>query len=432
MTLVPEVPFREAVVVWARVAALSFGGPAGQIAVMHRIVVDEKKWISEARFLHALNYCMLLPGPEAHQLSVYIGWLMHGLRGGLVAGALFMLPGVLAIMALSILYAFVGETRLVSAAFLGLKAAVLVVVLQAVLRIGRRVLRGPVPLAVAACAFVASFVLGVPFPLIVLVAACLGALAMRPAAADAVAPEDKGRRPSGSQTLVVLGIGLVLWLAPVALLAAALGPDHILSQIGIFFSQLAMVSFGGAYAVLSHVADVAVEARGWLSAGQMLDGLAIAETTPGPLILVVQFVAFMGALGAQGNLPAAVAGGLLAAWVTFVPSFLWIFLGAPYVEALRGNTALSGALRAVTAAVVGVILHLALWFALRTLFRARQVMSSYGLTLELPILGSLDPVALILTILAAAGLFLTRLGLLPVLGLSALAGLAISMAGFQP
>ncbi|WP_229729298.1 chromate efflux transporter [Agaricicola taiwanensis] len=427
----PEVRFGEAVRVWARVAALSFGGPAGQIAVMHRILVDEKKWISENRFLHALNYCMLLPGPEAHQLSVYIGWLLNGTRGGLVAGGLFMLPGVLAILALSILYALVGNTDVVSAIFLGLKAAVLAVVLQAVFRIGRRVLNGAFPAAIAALAFIGSAFFGLAFPLVVLIAGLAGALAIRPEPA-VLAAADGARRPAPSRSLGILALGLTIWFLPLLVVLLFLGRDHVFMEIGLFFSQMAVVSFGGAYAVLSYVAQVAVDSYGWLTAGEMLDGLALAETTPGPLILVVQFVAFMGALRGGGPLDpmvAAVIGGLLASWVTFVPSFLWIFLGAPYVEALRGNRMLSGALAGVTAAVVGVILNLAFWFALRTWFAERRSLQGYGIEFDMPILSSLDPVALALSLFAMMGLFLTRLGMLPVLGLAALASLLLHMAG---
>ncbi|MDP8993932.1 MAG: chromate efflux transporter, partial [Pseudomonadota bacterium] len=384
------VPFGEAVRVWARIALLSFGGPAGQIAVMHRILVEEKRWIGEARFLHALNYCMLLPGPEAQQLATYIGWLMHRIRGGLVAGTLFVLPGFVAIMALSWLYAAFGNVGAVAALFLGLKAAVVAIVLDAVRRIGARALGNAAMLAIAAAAFLAIFAFDVPFPLIILTAALVGFIGGRRgmAAFRAAAPHGEGEgtpasgtvlgddvpahaRPTLGWSLRVSAVLLLLWLAPVALLLLLLGPGDVFADIGLFFSQMAVVTFGGAYAVLAYVAQQAVENYGWLRPGEMLDGLGMAETTPGPLIMVVQFVGFMGAAReASGMDPmlAGTLGALLATWVTFVPCFLWIFLGAPFSERLRGNRALGGAMRAITAAVVGVILNLALWFALHALF----------------------------------------------------------------
>jgi chromate transporter len=435
--------FGEAVRTWVRIAALSFGGPAGQIAVMHRILVEEKRWIGEARFLHALNYCMLLPGPEAQQLAVYIGWLLHGVRGGLVAGTLFVLPGFLAILALSYAYALLGNAPLVEGLFFGLKAAVLAIVLQAVVRIGSRALKNNHMRAIAAAAFVAIFLLDAPFPAIVLAAALVGYAGGRAGVAAfqvggghtrhgaAVADRETAlgeqlpahaRRGLGwaARISVVL---LLLWLGPVLLLVAALGPDDIFSRIATFFSQMAVVTFGGAYAVLAYVAQEAVETYGWLAPGEMLDGLAMAETTPGPLIMVVQFVGFMGAYRAPGSrdpLVAASFGAVLTTWVTFLPCFLWIFLGAPYVERLRANRALSAALAAITAAVVGVILNLALWFAVHTLFTEVREVGH----VDVPVLSSLDPAAALLTLAAAIAIFRVKLGVIPVLLACAAAGIA--------
>ncbi|MBK3800082.1 chromate efflux transporter [Azospirillum brasilense] len=439
----------EATRVWARIAVLSFGGPAGQIAMMHRIVVDEKKWIGEERFLHALNYCMLLPGPEAQQLAVYIGWLMHRTVGGLIAGVLFVLPGALAIMVLSLLYATLGNTGPVQGLFFGLKAAVLAVVLEAVVRVGRRTLKNGAMVALSAAAFLAIFAFNVPFPLIILTAALiglggarLGVSAFRPIphgpAASTHGSSLLGEgtpdhaRPSTAWSLRVGAVCLALWLGPVLALLLTLGPDNTFTGIAVFFSKMAVVTFGGAYAVLAYVAQQAVETYGWLHPGEMLDGLGMAETTPGPLIMVVQFVGFLGALRDPGALPpllAGVLGGLLTTWVTFVPCFLWIFLGAPYVEALRGNRMLGAALSAITAAVVGVILNLAVWFALHTLFARLEPVSVAGMALDLPVLASVNLPALALTVAAVLAVFRFKAGMLPTLGACALAGVALRMAG---
>jgi chromate transporter len=444
VTLVQAVP------VWARIAALSFGGPAGQIAVMHRVLVEERRWISEARFLHALNFCTLLPGPEAQQLATYVGWLMHGTRGGLVAGGLFVLPGLVAIMGLSWIYVLYGQAGPVAGLFFGLKAAVLAVVAEAVLRIGRRALRGPALAGLAAAAFAALFLLDVPFPLVVLAAGTVGYLgarsglaAFRGAGHGAAAPDAGGpyllgdapgpreRVPPG-RALRVVAAWAALWLVPVAAILAALGPGDVFGQIALFFSKMALVTFGGAYAVLSYVAQQAVEQYGWLRPGEMLDGLGMAETTPGPLIMVTQFVGFLAAYRAPGALPplaAGTLGGLLTTWVTFAPCFLWIFAGAPHVERLRGNRALSGALAAITAAVVGVILNLAVWFALHTLFGALRPVALGPLRLDLPVWSSLDPYALALALAAMIALFRLRLGVPAVLAGCAAAGLALRALG---
>jgi len=436
----------EATRTWARIAALSFGGPAGQIAVMHRILVEEKRWISDARFLHALNYCMLLPGPEAQQLATYIGWLMHKTKGGLIAGALFVLPGFVTIMALSWLYALFGNVGAVAALFFGLKAAVLAIVLDAVRRIGTRTLKNPILQALAATAFVGIFFFGAPFPVIVATAGVIGWLAGR-AGSHAFAGAGHGPALDGGGeaiatllgdeiphhartglrgTLIVSAILLLLWLAPVVLLVALLGPDDVFSRIGLFFSQMAVVTFGGAYAALSYVAQQAVDGFHWLRPGEMLDGLGMAETTPGPLIMVTQFVGFMGASRQAAGLDPLLAGtlgGLLTTWVTFVPCFLWIFLGAPFAERLRANRALSAALTGVTAAIVGVILNLALWFALHMLFGRTHAVAWGPLHFDAPVLASLNLPALVLTAGAALAIFRFRVGALWTLGGCGAAGI---------
>ena len=447
-----SVPFGDAVKVWARIAALSFGGPAGQIAVMHRILVEEKRWIGERRFLHALNYCMLLPGPEAQQLAIYIGWLMHRTAGGLVAGLLFVLPGFVAIMALSLLYAAFGSVGPVSALFFGLKAAVLVIVLQAVVRVGRRALKNRWMVGLAGLAFVGIFVFGAPFPLVVLGAGLVGYAGGRRGlaafnvggghAAGAADDFSDARsilgqeipdhaRPSLRWSLTIGAVFVLLWLAPVFGLGLALGWDNIFAQIAVFFSKMAVVTFGGAYAVLAYVAQEAVRSFGWLRPGEMLDGLGMAETTPGPLIIVTQFVGFMGASRAVTGLPpllAGVLGGVLTTWVTFTPCFLWIFLGAPFVEALRGAKALNAALSAITAAVVGVILNLAIWFGIHVLFSQVRPHALAGTALEAPVLASLNLASLILTLAAAVAVFRFKAGVIPVLLASAAAGVFYYLA----
>ncbi len=440
------VSFGEALKVWARVAALSFGGPAGQIAVMHRIVVDEKRWIGEGRFLHALNYCMLLPGPEAQQLAVYIGWLMHRTLGGLVAGLLFILPGFLSILALSYVYVIFGDASVVEGLFFGLKAAVLAIVVQAVFRIASRALTNPAMLAIAAAAFLAIFAFKVPFPLIVFFAAVIGYLGTKSgsrlfrtsaghtAAKDALADRDSRlgeatpahARPGLGWSLKISAALLCLWLLPVALIWFVAGGNSVFAEIGVFFSKMAVVTFGGAYAALAYVAQEAVQHYGWLKPGEMLDGLGMAETTPGPLIMVLQFVGFLGAYRDPGSLSpmtAATLAAILTTWVTFVPCFLWIFLGAPFIERLRGNAALSGALSAITAAVVGVILNLAVWFAVHTLFGAVTVFAAGPLRLELPVPATIILPSALLAAAAAVALFRFRISVLPVLGLSAVAGM---------
>ncbi|WP_373947099.1 chromate efflux transporter [Paracoccus marcusii] len=439
--------------IWARIGLLSFGGPAGQIALMHRILVEENRWLGERRFLHALNYCMLLPGPEAMQLAVYIGWLMHRTLGGIIAGLLFVVPGMVAIMALSWIYAIWGDTGVLEGLFFGLKAAVLAIVVQAVIRIGSRALRNRVMIGIAAASFVAIFAFGVPFPVIVLGAALAGFLGAQAglaafrgggghgaAGGAPVADADTllgdgtpdHTRVSAGWAARISAVFLSLWLLPVAALFLALGPQDVFAQIAGFFSVMAVVTFGGAYAVLAYVAQQAVETYGWLAPGEMLDGLGMAETTPGPLIMVTQFVGFMGALREAGGLPPLLAGtlgGLLTTWVTFLPCFLWIFLGAPFIERLRDNHALTAALTAVTAAVVGVILNLALWFGLHVLFDRLRPVAAMGLDLDLPVWRTLDPAALVLILAAMIAVFRLRAGTVPVLAGCALTGLALHLAG---
>jgi chromate transporter len=447
------VTLREALRVWLRVALLSFGGPAGQIAVMHRIVVEEQRWISERRFLHALNYCMLLPGPEAQQLATYIGWLMHRTLGGLMAGGLFVVPGIVAIMGLSYVYAAFGGVPLVVALFFGLKAAVLAIVLEAVLRIGRRALKNNVLRALAAAAFVGIFFFDVPFPVIILGAGLIGFAGA--ASGAQVFKIDAGHRGGGDpqvnaadtvlgdelpahakpdlrRALSVAALWLTLWLVPVIALAVTLGTDHVFSQIAVFFSKMAVVTFGGAYAVLAYVAQQAVEHYGWLQPGEMLDGLGMAETTPGPLIMVLQFVGFMAAFRDAGALPPMLAGtlgGLLATWVTFTPCFLWIFVGAPFIERARDNKTLNGALSAITAAVGGVVLNLAIWFALHVVFRQLTPVRAYGLKFDLPILSSIDPWAFVLALAAIVAILRFKAGMIPTLVGCTAAGFVLHLAG---
>ena len=448
----PWPSFREAAVVWLRVAMLSFGGPAGQIAVMHRIVVEEKRWIGEARFLHALNFCMLLPGPEAQQLTIYLGWLMHQRRGGLVAGVLFILPGMLAVMVLSCIYALYGEVDVVAAMFFGLKAAVLAIVLQAVVRIGKKALRNSVMATLAGLSFMGIFFFDISFPVIIIAAAVIGALSGRYGVqsflgAGATATDGEGvgggnsilgekvpdhARPGASRVLGISVVLLLLWATPVIGLVLFLGPGNVFVDISVFFSKMAVVTFGGAYAVLAYVAQAAVETYGWLEPGEMLDGLGLAETTPGPLIMVTQFVGFLGAFRDAGGLAplvAGVLGGLLTTWVTFVPCFLWIFMGAPYVEQLRQSQMLSAAFAAITAAVVGVILNLAVWFALHVMFKDVGIFEAFGLRVAVPDLMTLDPIAVALVVTALIAVFVFRVGMIALLGAAAVVGLGLLGVG---
>ncbi len=444
------VSFSEALRVWVRVALLSFGGPAGQIAVMHRILVEEKRWVSENRFLHALNYCMLLPGPEAQQLATYIGWLLHGAKGGLAAGTLFVLPGFVSILVLSVLYARYQDLGFVAGLFFGLKPAVIAVVLEAVLRIGKRSLKNGAMIAIAAAAFVAIFFLQAPFPLIVLTAGLIGLIGgrWRPETfvvikghADAAADHDDlvvsdahvaGVRPTPARALRVLVVWLVVWWAPVAALWHFTGRTSVYTQQALFFSKTAVVTLGGAYAVLAYVAQQAVDRFGWLKPGEMLDGLGMAETTPGPLIQVVQFVGFLGAYRQPWGLSplaAGVLGSVITTWVTFAPCFLWIFLGAPYIDYLRGRKSLNAALSAITSAVVGVVLNLSLWFAVHTLFGQVNKLFFGPVRLLVPEWRTLDVASAVIAAGALLAMLRYRVGMIPTLAASAAAGVMWTLAG---
>ncbi len=429
------VPFGAAVRVWWKIAWLSFGGPAGQIALMQRIIVDEKRWLDDARFLHALNYCMLLPGPEAQQLATYIGWLLHGVRGGLIAGLLFILPGALILLLLSWIYVLWSGLGLVAGLLLGLKAAVLAIVLQALIRIARRNLRGQLRPLLALAAFAALFVLGLPFPVVVIGAGVIGFITARwLSTADGSAPLTlPAIRPAAGTSATAL-LCLLLWLATLAFLMHTPGVAPVYMQIASLFSKMAVVSFGGAYAVLAYVAQEGVEQHQWLHPGEMIDGLGLAETTPGPLILVTQFVGFLAAhrhAGMDSPMLAGVLGALLTTWVTFLPCFVWIFAGAPYVERLRNMPLLAAALAAITAAVVGVMANLALWMALQTLFGEHRGLSIWGLQWQLPLPSSVQLDALLLTIIAMTLVFRFKLSLGPLLIVCSGLGVLVGMGGAE-
>ena len=448
------VSFGAATRVWARIAAQSFGGPAGQIAVMQKVLVDEKRWFSQDRFLHAMSYTMLLPGPEAQQLATYGGWMLHGWRGGLVAGGLFVLPGFLAILAFSLLYVGFADVALVSAMLFGLKPAVLAIVVEAVVRIGRRALRNWIMVAIAVTAFVAIFVFGAPFPWIVAGAGLLGYvghaltqaeggesrfLVLRPTSTvgpsgtsvfdDHHAPAPP---PSLGRTVRVAALWLAIWWLPVLALVAVTGRDSIFVTEGLFFSKVAVVTFGGAYAVLAYIGQQAVEVYGWLAPGEMLDGLGMCETTPGPLIQVVQFVGFLGAHRQPGSLPplgAAFLASVLVTWMTYVPCFLWVFVGAPYIEALRRKPALSAALSTITASVVGVVLNLGIWFAFHTLFADPEERHFGKVRVYLPDLASVNVASLVIALVAAVLTLRIKLGMLKSLGICTLLGMAAFWLG---
>jgi chromate transporter len=426
---------RDAFPVWLRIGLLSFGGPAGQIALMHRMLVQERRWIEEPRFLHALNYCMLLPGPEAQQLATYIGWLLHGTRGGLVAGVLFVLPGLVVITAIAVVYVLYGDVGVVRGVLYGMQAATLAIVAAAVVRIGGKTLHHPLAWTLAASAFVALFAFNVPFPVVILAAAALGMAGawLRPGAFAPQSADDGSPSPAPVRTgwiLRVLLSGGALWGTPVLALLLVLGAGHVFADQAVFFSKMAVVTFGGAYATLAYMTQQAVERYGWVSPDQMLQGLALAETTPGPLILVVTFVAFLGAYGDSGSLDpvlAGLSGAAVATWVTFVPCFLWIFLGAPYVERLRGQRQLAAALAGITAAVVGVILSLSLWFAMHVLFDDVGRVRTGWLDVPWPQAWSLDLVAAAIAAFALLALLRFRIGLLPTLAACAGWGLLATL-----
>ncbi len=430
-----SVSFTDLLRVFARIGLLSFGGPAGQIALMHRELVDERKWLAEEDFLHALNFCHLLPGPEAQQLATWIGWRMQGWRGGVAAGLLFVIPGALIILALSVLYAIAADLAWVDALFLGVKAAVLAIVIQALLRIAGRALDTLLKRALAVAAFIGLFFFDLPFPLIVLGAGGIGmaVAARRPdllALKPGKGPQSLTERPWRS-TMLSIALWAVVWAAPMLLVAVSLGQDHVLWTIGAFFSQLAIVTFGGAYAVLAYMAQEAVQGFGWLRPGEMADGLGLAETTPGPLILVTQFVGYLAAYRAPEPFPPLVAGLLgagLTTWVTFAPCFMWIFAFAPWIDRLGNAVKLKGGLAAVTSAVVGVIANLTAWFALHVLF-AEVGQRQFGpLRLYWPDLVSFDWRAVLLSSLACLLAFGLRWSVLRILTVCAVGGLVLVMA----
>lgn len=410
-----------------RIGCLGFGGPAGQIALMHRIFVDEKKWIGEQEYLHALNYCMLLPGPEAQQLATYTGWQLHRVRGGVIAGLAFVLPGALLVFGLTWLYATLGTTPVVSALFYGIRAAVIGFILEALWKVGKRALKTRGDLVIAVLAFLALFLFVLPFPLVIGAAAALGLARSLTGPAPALAGAGaKSASPKAGQAFATAFAWAAVWLAPLAGALAVLGPDHVLTRVGMLFSKLALVTFGGAYALLAYLQQQAVEAEGWLTAAQMIDGLGLAETTPGPLVLVNQFVGFMAGWQAEGGgLMLATLAALMASWCTFAPSFVWIFAGAPFAEGLRRSRLATGALRAITAAVFGIIAKIALVFGFAVLFQATFALQlPAGHALILPDFLTLDPLALLIAAAAATALIRFKANILLVVIACALAGLA--------
>lgn len=438
-----SVRFRDAFWFWLKLGVINFGGPTGQIAIMHHELVERRRWISNDRFLHALNFCMLLPGPEAQQLAIYVGWLLHRTIGGLVAGIFFVLPSFFVLLGLSWVYAVHGDVTWVEATFHGLRAAVIAIVAAAVIRIGKQSFRHPALVALAAGAFIAIFFLDVPFPAIIISTAIIGLaggklwpqIVRRQGHAESgesamtVIQDDQAplahTHPSLRRAVAVIAVGLLAWWGPLAAVAVWRGWADVLTQEAVFFSKAAMVTFGGAYAVLAYIAQAAVEQYGWLEPGEMLDGLGMAESTPGPLIMVTEFVGLMGAFRNPGGLDPILAGTLgaiVTVWATFAPCFLWIFLGAPFMEQIRGNVLLSATLSAITAAVVGVVLNLAVWFGLHTLFRTVTERTVLALTIPIPHLGSFEPFAMLLAVVAFLGLWRFHWPVLPVVFGSIIAG----------
>jgi chromate transporter len=425
----PPPTFSDLLTLFARIGCQSFGGPAGQIALMQRELVDQRGWISPERFAHALNFCMLLPGPEAQQLATYCGWLLHGVRGGLTAGLLFILPGAVVMLGLSLLYVTYGQTGAVQGLLFGIKAVVLAIVLEALLRVAKRALKRHSDWAIAIAAFAALFIFQIPYPMVVLAAGLTGYLRQQKLVAARADVDIRTRH----QPFRIAAIGLLTWALPIAILLLIFGGKNTFIDVSLFFSKMAVVTFGGAYAVLSYVAQEAVSKYHWLTPAEMIDGLGLAETTPGPLILVLQHVGFLAGWRNSAGL-SPLAGGLLGAgvatWVTFTPSFLWILLGAPYVERLRANAKLSGALSGITAAVVGVIFNMAIWFGLHVLFRHMTDVPFAGTRMQLPVLASINPLAVLLAAAAAYLLLVRHLSLFKVLGLGAMLGLLAQLAGY--
>lgn len=419
----------EAFRVFAKIGVLSFGGPAGQIALMHRVIVDEKRWLTEQQFLNALSFCMLLPGPEAMQLATYAGWRLHGTLGGLMAGLLFVLPGAFVVLALSVTYALAGDVPIIAAIFLGVKAAVVVIVIEALLKVSKRALKRFDFWVVAALAFIGIFFLALPFPFIILIAALYGAICIGAGPAGEMHTDETPliETVALSHTAKTIGLWLLIWWVPLMALWIV-APDSVLSDIGFFFSKLAVVTFGGAYAVLAYMAQDVVTGFGWLQAGEMMDGLGLAETTPGPLILVTQFVGFLAAFK-QGGFLLGLAGGLVTLWVTFAPCFLWIFAGAPYVEWIASQPRLTGALSGITAAVVGVILNLTIWFALHVFFVAVETKHFGIVKLLIPDMTSLDWRVVVLSVVSCIILLVLRQSVLMTLAVASGLAVAIHFAG---
>ena len=425
-----QLSFTQALRIWFQIGVLSFGGPTAQIALMHRVIVDERKWLTEQQFLNALGFCMLLPGPEAMQLATYSGWRLHGVRGGIAAGLLFVLPGAAVVLALAMIYAAYGKVAIVEALFFGIKAAVLVIVIEALVRIAKRALKQAEHWVIALASFIAIFFLALPFPLIVLLAALWGFFRLAVHDDAHVAAGSAGIAVGLPVTLATIAVWLLVWFVPLALVYVTFGGGHVLSELGLFFSKLAVVTFGGAYAVLAYMGQDAVQHYQWLDAGQMMDGLGLAETTPGPLILVTEFVGYMAAhrLGGDPAWIAGIAGAMIALWATFVPCFLWIFAGAPYIDWINAQPRLKGALSAITAAVVGVILNLALWFALHVFFASVAVQEIGPLQLWTPDLATLDWRVVALALISGYLLLFRHWSILAVLGVAAAAALALRFA----
>jgi chromate transporter len=440
----PRTPtFSEASRFWIWLGFVNFGGPAGQIALMHQELVERRRWIDEGRFLHALSFCMLLPGPEATQLATYVGWLLHRVRGGLVAGIAFVLPSFFLLLGLSWLFVTNGDLDWVAGAFAGLAAAVVAIVANAMVRLGRTTLANGLMVAVAASSFAAIFVFDVPFPIVVAAAVAVGLIGgrIRPSLFEVGAGKELEERaaatvvgrldtpaPSWRRSLIVLAVGLAAWWVPIAAVALWRQDAGTLTDMGLFFSKAALVTFGGAYAVLAYVDQAAVGTFGWLRPGQMAVGLGLAESTPGPLIMVVEFVGFVGAYQHPGGLPPFVAGLLGAAvvvWATFAPCFLWVFLGAPSIERIRGNVRFASALQTVMAAVVGVIANLAVTFAVVTLFHAARPAAFLGGEVPVPVWSEVDPFAVAVAAVAFIGLWRLKWRVVPVIAVAALAGLVV-------
>jgi chromate transporter len=416
----------EASRLWAKIGILSFGGPAAQIALMHRLIVEEKGWLSEKQYLNALSFCMLLPGPEAMQLATYAGWRLHGVIGGLIAGLLFVLPGAIIVLVLAAIYAVFGNVSVVSALFLGVKAAVLVIVFEALMRVAKKSLNGMQYWVIAGLAFVGIFFLSLPYPIIIFLAALFGFLQYDKSTKISAQPIAISK--SLFETFLTIIIWLAIWWIPL-LAVAMFSSNDILFELGAFFSRLAVVTFGGAYAVLAYMGQDVVNQAGWLSAGEMMDGLGLAETTPGPLILVTEFVGFIAAYR-QGDIILGVFGAVVALWATFVPCFLWIFAGAPYIEWIGNQPRLRGALSAITAAVVGVILNLSIWFALHVFFNS-VTKQNYGIfTLWQPDISSFDWRVIILSSICAVLIFKRHWSITRVLIIAAIGGLVLNQFSF--